>query len=144
MPISGYGDWPTLRHEMELRHIKLQEHEFGPFESNQDVWFRCSPFYDIINATTPCFVVWGEGKDPRSDASRAFAEEMKRLYKTVEAKAYPNDGYYVDPPPNLRQLRELSILRLDLPQLRDDVAILGLQPRDPIAELEAQLLPIVG
>ncbi len=104
VPMSGYADWPTLRHEIELRHIKLQEHELGTFEDSPEVWYRCSAFYEIRNATTPCFVVWGEGKDPWSDASRAFATEMKRFYKTVEAKAYPNDGYYVDSPPNVRQM----------------------------------------
>ena len=104
VPMSGYADWPSLRHEVELRLLKLQEHEFGPFESNQDVWYRCSPFYEIANATTPCFVLNGEGKDPSSDASRAFAEEMKRLYKTVEYKVYHNDGYYVDAPANVRQM----------------------------------------
>jgi dipeptidyl aminopeptidase/acylaminoacyl peptidase len=104
VPISGYGDWPSLQAEMELRHNKMQVHEFGSFEENSDVWYDCSPFYKIENATTPTFVLHGEGKDPSSDASRLFAVEMKRLYKTVEYKVYHNDGYYVDAPANVRQL----------------------------------------
>ncbi len=104
VPISGYGDWPSLQAEMELRHNKMQVHEFGSFEENSDVWYDCSPFYKIENATTPAFIIHGEGKDPSSDASRLFAVEMKRLYKTVEYKVYHNDGYYVDAPANVRQL----------------------------------------
>ena len=104
VPISGYGDWPALRAEMELRHNKMQVHEFGSFEEHPEVWYGCSPFYNIENATTPTFIVHGEGKDPSSDASRLFAVEMKRLYKTVEYKSYHNDGYYVDAPANVRQL----------------------------------------
>ena len=104
VPISGYGDFPDLIAEMELRHNKMQVHEFGSFEEHPDVWYDCSPFYKIENATTPAFIVHGEGKDPSSDASRLFAVEMKRLYKTVEYKVYHNDGYYVDAPANVRQL----------------------------------------
>ena len=104
VPISGYGDWPSLQAEMELRHNKMQVHEFGSFKEHSDVWYDCSPFYKIENATTPAFIIHGEGKDPSSDASRLFAVEMKRLYKTVEYKVYHNDGYYVDAPANVRQL----------------------------------------
>lgn len=104
VPISGYGDWPSLQAEMELRHNKMQVHEFGSFEEHSDVWYDCSPFYKIENVTTPTFILHGEGKDPSSDASRLFAVEMKRLYKTVEYKVYHNDGYYVDAPANVRQL----------------------------------------
>ena len=104
VPISGYGDFPDLQAEMELRHNKMQVHEFGSFEEHSNVWYDCSPFYKIENATTPAFIVYGEGKDPSSDASRLFALEMKRLYKTIEYKVYHNDGYYVDAPANVRQL----------------------------------------
>ena len=27
--MSGYGNWPDLRDEVELRHLKLLEHELG-------------------------------------------------------------------------------------------------------------------
>ena len=61
VPMSGYSDWPALRHQLELRHIKLLEHEFGAFEGNEDVWYRCSPFYRVRDATTPTFVLMGKG-----------------------------------------------------------------------------------
>ena len=103
-PMSGYGDWPTLRWEMELRHQKMQAHEFGPLEENEELWIELSSQNKIDRITAPTFIVYGEGKDPWSDASRAFWFEMKRQYKTVHHKVYPNDGYYVDAPANVRQL----------------------------------------
>ena len=104
VPMSGYSDWPTLRHQMELRHIKLLEHEFGTFEENEDVWYRCSPFYRVKDATTPTFVLHGEGREGWPETSQDFAVEMKRHYKTTEYKVYPNDGFYVGTLPNVRQM----------------------------------------
>ncbi len=104
VPMSGYSDWPSLRHQLELRHIKLLEHEFGAFEENEDVWYRCSPFYRVRDATTPTFVLHGEGREDWPETSRDFAVEMKRHYKTTEYKVYPNDGFYVGTPPNVRQM----------------------------------------
>ena len=104
VPMSGYSDWPTLRHQMELRHVKLLEHEFGTFEENEDVWYRCSPFYRVKDATTPTFVLHGEGREGWPETSRDFAVEMKRHYKTTEYKVYPNDGFYVGTLPNVRQM----------------------------------------
>lgn len=104
VPMSGYSDWPALRNQLELRHIKLLEHEFGAFEGNEDVWHRCSPFYKVKDATTPTFVLHGEGREDWPETSRDFAVEMKRLYKTAEYKVYPNDGFYVGTPPNVRQM----------------------------------------
>ena len=103
-PMSGYGDWPALRWEMELRHQKMQAHEFGPLEENEELWIELSSQNKIDRVTAPTFIVYGEGKDPWSDASRAFWFEMKRQYKTVLHKVYHNDGYYVDAPANVRQL----------------------------------------
>ena len=104
VPMSGYSDWPALRHQLELRHIKLLEHEFGAFEGNEDVWYRCSPFYRVRDATTPTFVLHGEGREDWPETSRNFALEMKRHYKTTEYKVYPNDGFYVGTLPNVRQM----------------------------------------
>ena len=104
VPMSGYSDWPALRHQLELRHIKLLEHEFGAFEGNEDVWYRCSPFYKVRDATTPTFVLHGEGREDWPETSRDFALEMKRHYKTTEYKVYPNDGFYVGSLPNVRQM----------------------------------------
>ena len=104
VPMSGYSDWPTLRDQLELRHVKLLEHEFGPFEGNEDVWYRCSPFYRVEDATTPTFVLHGEGREGWPETSRDFAVEMKRHYKTTEYKVYPDDGFYVGTLPNVRQM----------------------------------------
>ncbi|MCY4653753.1 MAG: prolyl oligopeptidase family serine peptidase [Dehalococcoidia bacterium] len=104
VPMSGYSDWPSLRDQLELRHIKLLEHEFGVFEENENVWYRCSPFYRVRDATTPTFVLHGEGREDWPETSRDFAIEMKRHYKTTEYKVYPNDGFYVGTPPNVRQM----------------------------------------
>ena len=104
VPMSGYSDWPTLRNQLELRHIKLLEHEFGTFEENEDVWYRCSPFYKVKDATTPTFVLQGEGREDWYETSEDFAVEMKRQYKTAEYKVYPNDGFYVSTLPNVRQM----------------------------------------
>ena len=103
-PMSGYSDWPRLRHQLELRHMKLLEHEFGTFEEHSDVWYRCSPFYRVKDATTPTFVLHGEGREDWPETSRDFAVEMKRHYKTAEYKVYPNDGFYVGTLPNVRQM----------------------------------------
>ena len=104
VPMSGYSDWPTLRHQLELRHIKLLEHEFGTFEENEDVWYRCSPFYRVKDATTPTFVLHGEGREDWPETSRDFAVEMKRHYKTTEYRVYANDGFYVGTLTNVRQM----------------------------------------
>ena len=104
IPMSGYSDWPRLRHQLELRHVKLLVHEFGAFEENRDVWYRCSPFYRVRDATTPTFVLHGEGREDWPETSRDFAVEMKRHYKTTEYKVYSDDGFYVSALPNVRQM----------------------------------------
>ena len=104
VPMSGYSDWPRLRHVLELRHMKLLEHEFGTFEENEEVWYRSSPFYRVKDATTPTFVLHGEGREDWPETSEDFAVEMKRYYKTAEYKVYPNDGFYVSTLPNVRQM----------------------------------------
>ena len=103
-PMSGYGDWPALRWEMELRHQKMQAHEFGPLEENEELWIELSSQNKIDRVTAPTFIICGEGKDPWSNASHTFAYELKRQYKTVKFKVYQNDGYYVDAPANVREM----------------------------------------
>ena len=41
---------------------------------------------------------------PHSDASREFAEALKKEGKVVQYKAYPNDGYYVVNRSNIREM----------------------------------------
>lgn len=102
--MSGYADWPALRQELEIRHIKLLEHEFGPYEENKASWHKSSAIYRVDNVTTPCFVLHGEGQEPRSEASQAFVQAMNQHYKTVQYKTYPNEGYYVRSTENLKTM----------------------------------------
>ena len=104
VPMSGYADQPKLLHELELRHIKQNDHEFGPYEGNEEVWLRSSPIYAVKDATTPCFVLHGVGREPQSVASKEFVEALRKEYKIVEYKTYPNENYYVRSPENVRQM----------------------------------------
>ena len=104
IPMSGYADWVHAYHEQELRHIKLLEYEFGPFETHEPVYRHCSPIHDARQAVTPTFVIQGEGLLPKSEASRLFAAALEKEYKTVKFKAYPNEGYYVTSLAGTRQM----------------------------------------
>jgi dipeptidyl aminopeptidase/acylaminoacyl peptidase len=104
IPASGYADWIAMYDEQELRHIKLLEYEFGPIETHRHVYRKCSPIYAVKQATTPTFVIHGEGGLPRSSASRDFVKAMEKEYKSVRYKTYPNEGYYVQSLPNTRQM----------------------------------------
>ncbi|MFN8484435.1 MAG: prolyl oligopeptidase family serine peptidase [Anaerolineae bacterium] len=104
IPMSGYADWVHAYHEQELRHIKLLEYEFGPFETHEPVYRHCSPIHDARQAATPTFVIQGEGLLPKSEASRLFAAALEKEYKTVKFKAYPNEGYYVTSLAGTRQM----------------------------------------
>ena len=95
IPHAGYGEWLEFDKEQELRHRQLMHYEFGDVDTNRDVYLRCSPIYHLENATTPVFLVHGEGRYPRSDASEQFARALEREYKTYEYKIYPNECYYV-------------------------------------------------
>ncbi|MDR7468432.1 MAG: prolyl oligopeptidase family serine peptidase [Armatimonadota bacterium] len=101
---SGYANWVRHVRELELRHVKLLEYELGPFEENREVYYRCSPIYKVAQATTPCFVLHGEGKWPWSDAGLEFARALERHYKTFRYKVYPGENYYVLSPANVRQM----------------------------------------
>lgn len=98
VPHAGYGDWLDFDGEQELRHRQLMRYEFGDVESNRDIYLRCSPIYNLAAATTPVFLVHGEGRFPRSDASEKFARALESEYKTYEYKIYPNECYYVFSP----------------------------------------------
>ncbi|MGH2616512.1 MAG: prolyl oligopeptidase family serine peptidase [Thermomicrobiales bacterium] len=104
IPMSGYGDFVHMKAEQELRHIKLLEYEFGALEENEEVYRRCSPIFAVTEATTPCFVIHGVGKYPRSAAGKEFALALEREYKTFKYKTYPGETYYVASTPNVRQM----------------------------------------
>ena len=101
---SGYPDRVAMYHEQEVRHIKQMEFKFGPFETHEHIYAKCSPAKWAKQATTPCFVLHGEGELPRSDGSKNFALALEKEYKTVRYKAYPGEGYYVLSPKNTRQM----------------------------------------
>ncbi len=95
VPHAGYGDWLGFEEGQELRHRQLMKYEFGDVDENREVYIRCSPIYKLRDATTPVFLVHGEGMPPRSDASLKFARALEMDYKTYEYKIYPNNSYYV-------------------------------------------------
>ena len=105
---SGYGDWVRFQHGRdeinELRHMKLLEYEFGPFEDNREVWVRNSPTRHVENATTPTLLVHGEGRHPESPQSEYFYRAMKSHYKVVRHKSYPGETYYVYGKENRKQM----------------------------------------
>lgn len=104
IPHAGYGDWLDFDDEQELRHRQLLRYEFGDVKTHRDVYQRCSPIYSLAQATTPVFLVHGEGRYPRSDASLKFARALEQEYKTFEYKIYPNECYYVLSAANLGEM----------------------------------------
>ncbi|MBI5029044.1 MAG: S9 family peptidase [Chloroflexi bacterium] len=107
--MSGYGSQSDRmkmdgEDEQELRHRQRLRYALGDPEKDADVYRRVSPLYFTKNVTTPTFVLHGEGRRPRSNACRDFAQALEKEYKTVRYKAYPNEGYYVMSPKNTRQM----------------------------------------
>lgn len=104
IPCSGYGDFLHMADEQELRHLKLLEFELGTLPEAAAIYRRCSPIYSLAEATTPCFVLHGEGQYPGSSASRDFAAVLEAHYKPFWYKAYAGETYYVASPANVRQM----------------------------------------
>jgi len=93
---SGYCDWVRFMDNFnELRHRKLLEYEFGPFPDNKDVYRANSAIIGAADATTPIFIVHGEGHYPGSPQSWYFAGALQEHYKVFRYKAYPGETYYV-------------------------------------------------
>ncbi|MSR07059.1 MAG: S9 family peptidase [Gemmatimonadetes bacterium] len=124
IPASAYPDRVGFMKEGEYRHIQQLAYEFGPFEQNEDVYRRNSPFYWIKDIQTPTFLVWGEGHFPESPQMLQFAKEMERLYKVVRYKAYPNENFYVTSVANTRQML-LDMLDFFNQHLNDKVVTPG-------------------
>lgn len=101
---SGYCDFVNMHGEQELRHIKLLEFELGKLPEDEGVYRRCSAIYKVHQATTPCFVLHGEGKYPGSSEGRQFAMALEANYKPFWYKTYPGETYYVAAPANVRRL----------------------------------------
>ena len=108
IPCSGYGDFVHMLGEQELRHIKLLEYELGHLPEDEAVYRRCSALYQVAQATTPCFVLHGEGRYPGSSASRDYALALEAHYKPFWYKSYPGETYYIASTANVkRQLRDM-------------------------------------
>jgi dipeptidyl aminopeptidase/acylaminoacyl peptidase len=121
IPQSGYGDWIDFFHgDNELRHIKLLEYEFGPFEQNRERYHRSSSIFWVRDITTPVFLVHGEGRYPGSPQSASFAKELEKHYKPFRYKTYPGETYYVAGRENSRQLM-LDMLEFFDQHLKDRV-----------------------
>lgn len=101
---SGEGDWVRAYFEDEMRHVKLWDYEFGPFEENAELYRRLSPVTGIPNVTTPTFVIHGEGLYPSSELAKLFATELERHYKVFKHKAYSPETFYVSSRVNRRQM----------------------------------------
>ncbi len=109
IPCSGYGDFMQMVGEQELRHVKLLEYELGDPERDRDVYHYVSPIHHLANATTPCFLIQGEGRYPGSTSSIDFGLALEALYKPFWYKAYPGETYYVANPVNVKQqLRDMQ------------------------------------
>ena len=105
IPQSGYSDWVHFYHgENELRHIKLLEYEWGPFEKNQERWRHNSAITGVANVTTPVLLIHGAGRYPPSDQSEIFAKALEKKYKVFRYKTYSNEHYYVSGRVNRKQM----------------------------------------
>lgn len=114
IPLSGYADWIHFYGEQELRHIKLLDYELGPLDGNEELYRNLSAIYFVDRVKTPTFLIHGEGRFPRSTASKDFAEALEKHYKPFEYKAYPNENYYVYGRENRRQMLQDMLAFLDL------------------------------
>lgn len=90
--------------EQERRHKQQLTYRLGPFEGHADVYRRVSPLYAVKQATTPVFVLHGEGGHPYTLSSLRFVRALEKEYKTVRYKTYPGEGYYVQSPANTRTM----------------------------------------
>ena len=68
--ITAPRDFLHMVGEQELRHVKLLEYELGDPERDRDVYHHVSSIYHLANATTPCFLIQGEGRYPGSSSRR--------------------------------------------------------------------------
>lgn len=121
IPHGGYGDWIEFYHgQNELRHIKLLEHDLGPFEEAEDVWRRSSSIYAVEDITTPMLLVQGADRYPVYDQTYEFARALQRYQKPFRYNVYYGENYYVGTRENRRQLW-LDMLKFLDQQLRDGV-----------------------
>ena len=82
---------PEKHNALTRDGIELFRQHLNDIKEDREVYERCSPIYQLAEATTPVFLVHGEGRYPRSDASLKFARALEQEYKTFEYKIYPNE-----------------------------------------------------
>ncbi len=129
VPGSGYADWVHFFHsENELRHVKLLDHELGPFATHEHIWRNSSAIYEVDRVSAPVFMVHGEGRYPGSDQSELFAAALENRYKLFRYTTYPNENYYVRGKANRRQML-LDMLDFFEEFLRDEMV--SAEPMDP-------------
>jgi dipeptidyl aminopeptidase/acylaminoacyl peptidase len=104
IPCSGYGDFLHMAGEEELRHVKMTEYELGKLPEAEAVYRYCSPIYSLAQATTPCFLIHGEGRYPGSSASKDFGLALEMAYKPFWYKTYPGETYYVSGAANVKEM----------------------------------------
>ncbi len=121
VPISGYPNRVRFMDDGEYQHIQQLAYEFGPFDDNEDVYHRNSPFFAVKNIMTPAFIVHGEGRFPESPQMKHFADELERHYKVFRYKAYHGETFYIRGRENTRQLL-LDMLAFFDEYLKDDGA----------------------
>ncbi|MEM9406440.1 MAG: S9 family peptidase [Acidobacteriota bacterium] len=104
IPISGYGNYADFHQTVpELQHLQLANYELGPYPENEELYRKLSPIHHLENATTPTFLLHGEGQEvpwrPGQQnpemASLDFARELDKHYKVFRYKSYPGESYYV-------------------------------------------------
>lgn len=103
IPRSGYCNRVGFFEDGEIRHLLQLEYNFGPFEENEEVYHRSSPFFFIDQIRTPTFLIHGEGRFPESPQFRQFAEEMQRHYKPLRYKVFQGENYYVSSRENVQE-----------------------------------------
>lgn len=104
IPISGYPNRVRFMEDGEYQHIQQLAYEFGPFDENEEVYYRNSPFFAVKNIQTPTFVIHGEGRFPESPQMKYFADELERHYKVFRYKSYKGETFYVNSRENTRQM----------------------------------------
>ena len=90
IPGSGYSDWVHFyRSENELRHVKLLEHELGPFETSEDVWRNSSAIYQIDKVSTPIFLGARRGPLPRLGPVGDFRARARKPLQALRIHDLP-------------------------------------------------------
>lgn len=122
---SGYCNRVEFVDEGELRHVQQLAYEFGPFDGNEQVYRRNSPYFAVPAVRTPTFLLHGKGRYPNSPQMEEFARHMQREYKVFRYKTYPDENYYVRGRSNRRQMYNDMLAFFDFYLREKDVSLPG-------------------